>query len=65
MSDWMDEMASYVVPAIMDAKKELPEGGTKTMKCPKCQGKLAVVVSRVNKHCHGRCKTKDCLSWME
>jgi len=67
MSDegWLDDVLEYTLPISQAAKLEFLQGGMKTIKCPKCGGELNVVVSTYNQHCHGRCKTDGCLSWME
>ena len=65
MSEWMDDQANYIIPIMLNAKEEFPKGGMKVMECPKCKGDLTIMVSSENLHCHGNCKTKDCLNWME
>ncbi len=65
MTDWMDDQANYIIPIMLDAKQEFPQGGMKVMECPKCKDKLTLVVSSYNQHCHGNCKTEGCLNWME
>ena len=32
--------------------------------CPKCNGELMYTVASINGHIWGKCKTKDCISWM-
>jgi len=36
-----------------------------SIECPQCKGVLEYTVSSYNGHIHGRCKTDDCLSWMQ
>lgn len=33
--------------------------------CPVCQGRLHLSQSSLNGHCHGKCETEGCVSWME
>lgn len=33
--------------------------------CPICQGRLHMTHAKYNGHVHGKCETKDCVSWME
>lgn len=41
-------------------------GGGSAVPCPVCKsGALHYSVSGYNGHIHGRCSTKDCLSWMQ
>ena len=35
------------------------------VKCPICNGRLHLSQSSYNGHCHGRCETEGCVSWME
>lgn len=65
MSDWMDDQANHIIPIMLEAKQEFPEGGMKQMECPKCSDRLTVLVSSGNLHCHGNCRTPGCLNWME
>jgi len=36
-----------------------------TIKCPVCGHSLDYKISEYNGHCHGQCRTEDCLTWME
>ena len=33
--------------------------------CPVCAGRLHLSHASLNGHVHGKCETKDCVSWME
>lgn len=35
------------------------------VECPVCKGKLHLSQAAYNGHVHGRCETKECVSWME
>lgn len=51
-ADWRIE------PKPLEDRREIVE-------CPACKGKLHLFQSSYNGHVHGKCETKDCLSWME
>jgi hypothetical protein len=40
-------------------------GGSGTVECPKCSGKLHYGQASTNKHIHASCETPKCLEWME
>lgn len=42
-------------------------GGAQTIDCPACGGDktLSMTIAAYNGHVHGRCKTPNCVSWME
>jgi hypothetical protein len=40
-------------------------GGSETIKCPVCGGKLAVSISSYNGHARVVCSTESCVRWME
>lgn len=64
--EWLDDYLEYALPLSQEAKLEFPQGGMKTMKCPKCGGSLNVRVSSYNLHTSGHCETTEgCLGWME
>jgi len=66
---WADEIIERLnkaSPLISELKKEYGEtGGKGTRPCPVCGNTLNFTVSSLNGHVHGKCETKDCLSWME
>lgn len=35
------------------------------VECPACRGKLHLTQSSYNGHCHGKCETEGCVSWLE
>jgi hypothetical protein len=35
------------------------------VECPKCGGRLDWVTSAYNGHLHGKCRTDNCISWMQ
>ena len=35
------------------------------IECPMCKGNLRFSVAKCNGHIHARCKTENCLQWME
>lgn len=35
------------------------------VECPVCKGKLHLSQSSHNGHCHGKCETEGCVSWLE
>lgn len=39
-------------------------GGAGVIECPVCKGRLHWSIAS-NGHCHGKCETPDCVSWME
>ena len=46
-------------------KPKPPQDRREVVECPICKGKLHLFQSSYNGHVHGKCETKDCLSWME
>jgi len=64
-----------VLPLIKQIKDEHNESWSGVVKCPVCGNDLLILLNCVRseyedptalqKHCHGRCKTEDCVGWME
>ena len=54
-----------VLPIVSEWKKKEPIGKSETVECPICKGKLHLSQAACNGHVHGKCETKDCVSWME
>jgi hypothetical protein len=63
--DKLMENMKLVYPLISKFKQENPSGGQGEVECPVCKGVMQYSVSGYNLHCHGKCKTEGCLSWME
>jgi len=56
-------LAQPVAAQIRDKYKGVDWSGV--VACPVCGGHLALRHYGMNGHIHGKCATKDCLSWME
>lgn len=69
MSDEMKELMKNMelsLPVMEQVKKDHKgEDWVGMVECPKCKGELQVSHARYNGHVHGRCKTDNCLGWME
>ena len=53
----------YIIEALqLINDKEENQG---TIECPKCKGDLRYFRSSSNGHVWGKCKTENCLSWMQ
>lgn len=52
-------------PVVSEWRKKKPIGKAETIECPVCKGRLHLSQAASNGHVHGKCETKDCLSWME
>ena len=60
------ERMMTVIPVASKIKNDHKgESWKGTVDCPVCNGILHVSHSGYNGHVHGKCETKDCLSWME
>ena len=46
-------------------KPKPKEDRSEVVECPICKGRLYLSQSAYNGHCHGRCETEGCVSWME
>lgn len=47
-------------------KVKKPEADRReVVECPVCKGRLHLYQSALNGHCHGKCETDGCVSWME
>lgn len=46
-------------------KPKPKEDRREVVECPICKGRLHLSQSAYNGHCHGRCETDGCVSWME
>lgn len=53
------------VPTLEKLKHDYPNGGSGEIECPVCSGELQFSVSSYNLHVHGKCKTENCLCFME
>jgi len=56
---------AFADPSISDWRNKEPIGKAGVIDCPVCKGKLHLSQAACNGHVHGKCETKDCLSWME
>lgn len=61
------EARLLIVEKIGEYKKGTSEGVVGKIDCPKCKVKDGLHFSRsgYNGHIHAKCKTEDCLAWME
>lgn len=69
LNDHLGKMEK-VMAAIAPIRKQVKAGGKSVgmlIDCPACGGTktLGLSFSSYNWHCHGRCKTPGCVSWME
>ena len=53
----------YILKAISEISEKEENRGK--IPCPKCQGELNYTRASLNGHVWGKCKTEDCLSWMQ
>jgi len=61
----MFDMHIKVMPVVGEWRKKLPIGKSEVIECPACGGGLHLSQAASNGHIHGKCETKDCVSWME
>lgn len=66
----LDDRITHINKAIKEIRakhgSEKPESQIyDSIECPECEGVLEYTVSIYNGHIHGKCKTDDCLSWMQ
>ena len=54
--DWMNKMRT-VLTIVPELKKNHPNGGSGTYKCPLCNGKIHYQISDFNGHIHLKCDT--------
>lgn len=60
-----EEMSELISNVALIVDRIPDTGNSGTVECPKCKGTVEWVRTRSNGHCHARCKTKDCISFME
>jgi hypothetical protein len=56
---------TIIGPVVSQWRKKQPIGKSEVIECPACKGRLHLSQSSYNGHVHGKCETKDCVSWME
>lgn len=56
---------TVIGPAIIAWREKPPTGKQEVIECPVCKGRLHLSQAACNGHVHGKCETKDCVSWME
>ena len=61
------DMLTYSVPLMVELKKQRKRGVVVNgvVECPKCHGQLDYTVSGYNGHTYGKCRTPNCLQWVE
>lgn len=63
---WCVERWNKTALALEDVAPYRKQGGAHIIDCPVCKtGKLHFTIARSNGHCHARCSTGGCVSWME
>lgn len=61
----MDRMALVFAAVAPIRKEQKGKNWHGVITCPACGGRLHLSHAAYNGHIHGRCETKDCVSWME
>jgi len=54
---------SHMIDALALIEKEKGEKGV--IECPACNNDLQWTRAKINGHVWGKCKTENCLSWMQ
>lgn len=65
--DWMDERLQHILAAMALIKpfRKRGQSTTGTIECPKCKGILDYGIAGYNGHTRGKCRTEQCLTWIQ
>jgi hypothetical protein len=59
----VEQLLANMGTALDAISKQVGNGGK--IECPVCKGDLYWRRARINGHVWGKCKTENCLSWMQ
>ncbi len=63
--DMQNILAAIKVAGAWKVKPKPANDRHEVVECPICKGRLHLSQSAYNGHCHGKCETDNCVSWME
>lgn len=66
-AEWERILAQHVAerPHWEKIRRENPRGSSGVCKCPRCGGECQWSIAFTNGHMHVRCRTDDCIAFME